>query len=239
MGRAYEVRKASIQKTGAARGKIYSMYAKEIYQAAKNGGTSLESNSVLKRLVERAKKEQVPADIIKRAIDKVNSGVDETYTKNTYEMFGPAGSTLIIECLTDNVNRTVSDLRAVVNKCHVKLGNVGSVSYNYDHLCVVSFKGLSLEDTLNTLISDDVDVKDIEEDADEIVIYGDPQDLFKIKESIVKVLPNVVFDMDEITMLPKEKIELTGEDLELFNKLLTMLDEVEDVSNVYHNVSNV
>ncbi len=239
MGRAYEVRKASIQKTGAARGKIYSMYAKEIYQAAKNGGTSLESNSVLKRLVERAKKEQVPADIIKRAIDKVNSGVDETYTKNTYEMFGPAGSTLIIECLTDNVNRTVSDLRAVVNKCHVKLGNVGSVSYNYDHLCVVSFKGLSLEDTLNTLISDDVDVKDIEEDADEIVIYGDPQDLFKIKESIVKVLPNVVFDMDEITMLPKEKIELTGDDLELFNKLLTMLDEVEDVSNVYHNVSNV
>ncbi len=239
MGRAYEVRKASIQKTGAARGKIYSMYAKEIYQAAKNGGTSLESNSVLKRLVERAKKEQVPADIIKRAIDKVNSGVDETYTKNTYEMFGPAGSTLIIECLTDNVNRTVSDLRAVVNKCHVKLGNVGSVSYNYDHLCVVSFKGLSLEDTLNTLISDDVDVKDIEEDADEIVVYGDPQDLFKIKESIVKVLPNVVFDMDEITMLPKEKIELTGDDLELFNKLLTMLDEVEDVSNVYHNVSNV
>ena len=239
MGRAYEVRKASIQKTGAARGKIYSMYAKEIYQAAKNGGTSLEANSALKRLVERAKKEQVPQDIIKRAIDKVNSGVDETYTKNTYEMFGPAGSTLIIECLTDNVNRTVSDLRAVVNKCHVKLGNVGSVSYNYDNLCVVSFKGLSLEDTLNTLISDDVDVKDIEEDADEIVVYGDPQDLFKIKESIVKVLPNVVFDMDEITMLPKEKIELTGDDLELFNKLLTMLDEVEDVSNVYHNVSNV
>ena len=175
MGRAYEVRKASIQKTGAARGKIYSMYAKEIYQAAKNGGTSLEANSALKRLVERAKKEQVPQDIIKRAIDKVNSGVDETYTKNTYEMFGPAGSTLIIECLTDNVNRTVSDLRAVVNKCHVKLGNVGSVSYNYDNLCVVSFKGLSLEDTLNVLIENDIDVKDIEEDEDD-------NDAFRIEE---------------------------------------------------------
>ncbi len=236
MGRAYEVRKASIQKTGAARGKVYSMYAKEIYQAAKNGGTSLEANSVLKRLVERAKKEQVPQDIIKRAIDKVNSGVDENYTKNTYEMFGPSGSTLIIECLTDNVNRTVSDLRAVVNKCHVKLGNVGSVSYNYDNLCVVSFKGLSLEDTLNTLIENDIDVKDIEEDNDEIVIYGDPQDLFKIKETITKLLPNVIFNIDEITMLPKEKITLTAEDLDLFNKLLTMLDEVEDVSNIYHNV---
>ena len=238
MGRAYEVRKASIQKTGAARGKIYSMYAKEIYQAAKNGGTSLEANASLKRLVERAKKEQVPSDIIKRAIDKVNSGIDENYVKNTYELFGPAGSTLIVECLTDNVNRSVSELRAVVNKCHIKMGNIGSVSYNYDNLCIVSFKGLSIDDTINSLIENDVDVKDIEED-DGIVIYGDPQDLFKIKESITKVLPNVTFDMDEITMLAKEKIELAGEDLELFKKLLTMLDDVEDVSNVYHNVANI
>ena len=238
MGRAYEVRKASIQKTGAARGKIYSMYAKEIYQAAKNGGTSLEANASLKRLVERAKKEQVPSDIIKRAIDKVNSGVDETYVKNTYELFGPAGSTLIVECLTDNVNRSVSELRAVVNKCHIKMGNIGSVSYNYDNLCIVNFKGLSMDDTINTLIENDVDVKDIEED-DGIIIYGDPQDLFKIKESITKALPNVTFDMDEITMLAKEKVELTGEDLELFKKILTMLDDVEDVSNVYHNVANV
>lgn len=238
MGRAYEVRKASIQKTGAARGKIYSMYAKEIYQAAKNGGTSLEANASLKRLVERAKKEQVPSDIIKRAIDKVNSGIDENYIKNTYELFGPAGSTLIVECLTDNVNRSVSELRAVVNKCHIKMGSIGSVSYNYDNLCIVSFKGLSIDDTINALIENDIDVKDIEED-DGIVIYGDPQDLFKIKESIIKILPNVTFDMDEITMLAKDKVELTGEDLELFNKLLAMLDDVEDVSNVYHNVANI
>ena len=236
MGRAYEVRKASIQKTGAARGKIYSMYAKEIYQAAKNGGTSLEANAALKRLVERAKKEQVPSDIIKRAIDKVNSGVDENYTKNTYELFGPSGSTLIVECLTDNVNRSVSELRAVVNKCHIKMGNVGSVSYNYDNLCIVSFKGLSIDDTITALIENDIDVKDIEED-DGIVIYGDPQDLFRIKESITKILPNVTFDMDEITMLAKEKIELAGDDLELFKKVLTMLDDIEDVSNVYHNVN--
>ena len=138
MGRAYEVRKASIQKTGAARGKIYSMYAKEIYLAAKNGGVEMESNPNLKRLVERAKKEQVPSDIIKRAIDKVNSGADETYQKTIYEMFGPAGSTVMVECLTDNVNRTVSDLRAVVNKTHIKMGAMGSVNYMYDNNCVIS-----------------------------------------------------------------------------------------------------
>lgn len=239
MGRAYEVRKASIQKTGAARGKIYSTYAKEIYQAAKNGGIELTSNSALKRLVERAKKEQVPADIIKRAIDKVNSGVDESYTKNTYEMFGPGGSTLIVECLTDNVNRSVSDLRAVVNKCHIKMGSMGSVSYNYENLCIVSFKGLDIETSLNLMIDNDIEISDIELDEENVVIYADPANLFKIKEVISSNLPKVEFDLDEITMLPKEKVTLQGEDLEIFNRLLSMLDDVEDVSNVYHNVENV
>lgn len=235
MGRAYEVRKASIQKTGAARGKIYSMYAKEIYLAAKNGGTSMEANASLKRLVDRAKKEQVPSDIIKRAIDKVNSGVDDSYTSATYEMFGPAGSTLIVDCLTDNLNRSVSDLRAVVNKCHIKMGSVGSVSYNYDNLCIVGFKGISEEDALNVLIENDIDIDDIETQNDMVVIYGEPQDLFKIKDAILSI-KNVEFEIDEISKLPKEKVTLQGEDLETFNKVLAMLDDVEDVNQVYHNV---
>lgn len=236
MGRAYEVRKASIQKTGAARGKIYTMYAKEIYQAAKNGGTEVTSNATLKRLLDRAKKEQVPNDIIKRAIDKVNSGADETYTSATYEIFGPTGSTLIVECLTDNLNRSVSDLRAVVNKCHIKMGSIGSVSFNYDHLSVVSFKGLNEEEAMDALIENNVDIIDMEEDNGEVVLYGNPQDSFQIKEAITKKLPNVEFDMDEITYIPKEKITLEGENKELFERTLRMLDEVEDVQNVYHNV---
>ena len=237
MGRAYEVRKASIQKTGAAKAQLYSMYAREIYQAAKTGGTEFESNSALKRLVEKAKKEQVPSDIINRAIDKVNSGVDETYTSANYELFGPAGSTLIVACLTDNVNRSVSSVRAVVNKCHVKMGTQGSVSYMYDHLCIVSFKGLTEEETLEALIEDGLDVDDIEEENGEIIIYASPSELFNIKEAITKKLPNVTFDMDEITYIAKDKVTLMGEDLETFNKLLTMLDEVEDVQHVYHNVN--
>lgn len=236
MGRAYEVRKASIQKTGAAKAKVYSMYAREIYQAAKQGGTEPVANPSLKRLLERAKKEQVPSDIIKRAIDKVNSGVDESYTSVSYELFGPSGSTIIAECLTDNLNRSVSNIRTALNKCHLKMGAIGSVSYMYDHLCIVGFKGLSEEDAINALIENDVDIDDIETNGDKVVIYGNPQDLFKIKEAITKVLPNVEFDIDEISMLPKEKVTLTGEDLEVFNKMLTMLDEIEDVQNVYHNV---
>lgn len=236
MGRAYEVRKASIQKTGAAKAKLYSMYAREIYDVAKKGGTDPVSNASLKRVIERAKKEQVPGDIIKRAIDKVNSGADETYQQTTYEMFGPNGSTLIIECLTDNLNRSISDLRAVVNKCHIKMGAQGSVLFNYDHLCVVSFKGLDEEATMDALIENDVDVDDIELDEGNIVVYGKPQDLYSIKEAITTKLSDVEFDLDEITYIPKEKVELVGEDLELFNRVLTMLDEVEDVQHVYHNV---
>jgi len=236
MGRAYEVRKASIQKTGAAKAKLYSMYAREIYQAAKTGGTEPVANPTLKRLMERAKKDQVPSDIIKRAIDKVNSGADESYASVSYELFGPNGSTMIVECLTDNLNRSVSNIRTALNKCHFKMGAMGSVNYMYEHLCIVGFKGMSEEDVINALIENEVDVDDIETNNDSVLIYGNPQDLFKIKEAIVKVIPNIEFDVDEITMLPKEKITLAGEDLEVFNKMLTMLDEIDDVQNVYHNV---
>ena len=235
MGRAYEVRKASIQKTGAAKGKIYSMYAREIYKLAKNGGTELESNVALKRLVDKAKKEQVPSDIIKRAIDKVNSGTDESYDSARYELFGPNGATVIVDCLTDNVNRTVSLIRAALNKTSAKMGAMGSVAFMYDNLSVVSFKGLSEDETLEALIEAGVDA-DIEVQEENIVLYGKPSDLYSIKEAIL-AKKEVEFEVDEITMIPKDTVTLDGEALEDFNKLLTMLDEIEDVNHVYHNVN--
>ena len=235
MGRLPNIAAAKA-KTGAAKGKLYGMYAKEIYQAAKNGGTTPEGNPNLKRLIEKAKKEQVPSDVIKRAIDKVNSGAGDNYEKLTYEIFGPAGSTLLVECLTDNVNRSVSDVRTVINKCHVKMGAIGSVSYMYDNLCTVGFNGLSEDDVMNALIENDVDFVDLEIDGDNILIYGNPNDLFKIKEAITSIKSDIEFTIDDISMLPKDRITLAGEDLEIFNKLITMLDEVDDVQNVYHNV---
>lgn len=227
---------AAKAKTGAARGKLYGMYAKEIYQAAKNGGVTPEGNPSLKRLIEKAKRDQVPSDVIKRAIDKVNSGVGEDYEELIYEIFGPAGSTLMVKCLTDNVNRSVSDLRAVINKCHVKMGAMGSVAYMYDNLCIVGFKDLDEEQVMETLIAENVDFVDIEKDNDEIIIYGQPQDLFKIKSAITNLKSDVEFTLDEISLLPKDRIKLNGEDADEFNKLLNMLDEVDDVQTVYHNV---
>jgi YebC/PmpR family DNA-binding regulatory protein len=228
---------AAKAKTGAAKGKLYGMYAKEIYQTAKNGGVTPEGNPSLKRLIEKAKKDQVPSDVIKRAIDKVSSGAGEDYETLTYEVFGPAGSTLMVKCLTDNVNRSVSDIRAVINKCHVKMGAMGSVSYMYDNLCVVGFKGLTEDEVMESMIENDVDFVDLENDGEQIIIYGNPQDLFKIKTAITQIKNDIEFTIDEISLLPKERVDLEGEALDEFNRLLNMLDEVDDVQNVYHNVN--
>lgn len=227
---------AAKAKTGAAKGKLYGMYAKEIYQTAKNGGVTPEGNPSLKRLIEKAKKDQVPSDVIKRAIDKVSSGAGEDYETLTYEVFGPAGSTLMVKCLTDNVNRSVSDIRAVINKCHVKMGAMGSVAYMYDNLCTVGFSGLTEEEVMDALIMGDIDFTDMEVEDNHILVYGKPEDLFKIKEALTSVKSDIEFDIDEISLLPKERITLSGEDLDNFNRLLDLLNEVDDVQNVYHNV---
>ena len=236
MGRAYEVRKAAIQKNGAQKAKLYSNFAKEIYIAAKNGGTSLEANEKLKQLVEKAKRSEVPSDIINRAIDKVNSGASEDYTSQRYEGFGPGASTVIVDCLTDNVNRTVGFVRPAFTKCDGKLGVTNSVTHFYENICVFITKDIKEEEAFDILLNEGIDVKDIETDGDEIVITGDAKDYGNIRNTLVNAKPGITFDVDEVTMEALQKVTLEGEDLEKFNKLLNMLDDIEDVQNVYHNV---
>lgn len=228
---------ASKAKTGAAKAKVYSSYAKEIYQVAKQGGTDPNGNLTLRHLIEKAKKEQVPADVIKRAIDKVNSGVDESYTSVRYEGFASGGATIMVDCLTDNVNRTVSLVRNAFTKSKGKMGVSGCVSHMYDHLSVVIVKGMNEDEVLEALLMGEVDAKEIEEEAGNVSVYGEPSDLFKIKDAIASIKSNAEFLVDEVTMLPNEMVTLTGEDRENFDKLLSMLDEVEDVQKVYHNVN--
>lgn len=228
---------ASKAKTGAAKAKVYSSYAKEIYQVAKQGGTDPNGNLNLRHLIEKAKKEQVPADVIKRAIDKVNSGVDESYTSVRYEGFASGGATVMVDCLTDNVNRTVSMVRNAFTKSKGKMGVSGCVAHMYEHLSVVIVKDMSEDEALEALLMGEVDAKEIEEENGNVSIYGDPTDLYKIKDAITAYKANAEFIVDEVTMLPNEMTTLEGEDKENFDKLLTMLDEVEDVQKVYHNVN--
>lgn len=239
MGRAHEVRKVAMAKTAAAKAKLYSRYGKEIYLAAKSGGSDPDANLSLRRLIERAKKEQVPADVIKRAIDKVNSGATENYDELQFEGYGPNGSTIIVKCLTDNINRTISHVRPAFTKSKAKLGSEGSVSYAYDTVSVLTFKGLDEEQTLEALIMGEVDAKEIEVQEDgTIELTGEPQDLYRMKEAIESACPEATFDVEEISTFPQEYVELDGEDMELFERLMRLLNECDDVDTIIHNVKN-
>ena len=239
MGRAYEVRKASIQKTGAAKGKVYTTFAKEIYLAAKKGSPNPEANVTLKRLIDKAKKNQVPSDIITRAIDKAKGVGQDEYHEVVYEGFGPGASTLIIKCLTDNVNRTVGMVRAAFNKVNKSLGVTNSVSYNYDHLGIISFKYENDDEILEVLLNAGIEIVDIEKEDGYVTVSLNPSDMNSAKDEIEKLVPNVDYEVDEVGMYAKDKIILEGEDKEIFDRLYNILEDIEDVSQIYTNVSNI
>ena len=225
MGRAYEVRKASIQKTGAAKGKIYTTFAKEIYLAAKKGSPNPEANITLKRLIDKAKKNQVPSDIITRALDKAKGVGQDEYHEVVYEGFGPGASTLIIKCLTDNVNRTVGMVRAAFNKVNKSLGVTNSVSYNYEHLGVISFKYDDEEKVLDLLLNAGIEVIDIESEDGYITISLNPSDMNTAKDELERDIANIDYEIDEVGMYAKDKITLEGEDKEIFDRLYNMLED--------------
>lgn len=240
MGRHFEVRAASMQKTANAKAKLYSRYGKEILVAAKAGVPDPEMNAALKKIIERAKANQVPADVIKRAIDKAKGNSNENYASATYEGFGSGGAaTVIIDCLTDNANRTIADLRACFNKSHAKLGVAGCASFNYEHVGLIVVKYDDEESMMDALIMAEVELKDIEVEEGTMTITVEPTDLSKAQEAIEGLIPEVEFDVMEDTMLANEYVTLEGEELKLFQRLVTLLDDVDDVQQVYHNVSNI
>jgi len=240
MGRAHEVRAAAMAKTAAMKSKVYSRYGKEIYIAAKNGVPDPDSNLALRSKIKEAKANQVPADVIKRAIEKAKGGSNETYDTLRYEGIGPSGATIIVDCLTDNSNRTIAAMNSSFNKARCKLGVKGSVSFGYDNLGVITFKYEDEDTMLDTLINADVDVNDIEVEEGVMTVYTAPADLHKAQEAIDTLIPDCQYEECAIKMLPQEYITLTDQhDVELWERLLRLLDEVDDVQEVYHNVSNV
>ncbi|MBU1142436.1 MAG: YebC/PmpR family DNA-binding transcriptional regulator [Firmicutes bacterium] len=237
MGRAFEVRKVAMGKTAAAKSKVYAKYGKEIYMAAKAGSPDPDTNQALKRIIEKAKKEQVTSDVIKRAIDKAKGGSDETYTSIRYEGFGPGSSMIIVECLSDNVNRTIAEVRNCFTKTGGKLGISGSVVHQFTHNAVFTLPGVTEDEVLEILVNNDLDVSDIETDEAGVTIYGADTDYNLIRTAISDTMPDLELDTDEIMWLPIMETTLDlEEDQEKFERLLSMLDELDDVQEVYHNV---
>ncbi len=236
MGRAHEVRKAAMDKTNAAKTKVYSRFGKEIYIAAKAGVPDPEMNLGLKKVIEKARANQVPADVIKRAVEKAKGGSVEAYTAVRYEGFGPGNSTIIVDCLTDNVNRTITGVRNCFTKSKSKLGISGSVAHLFDAVGLLVFTFEDDEKMLDALIENDCNVQDIEVEEGIMTLYVDPADLYKAKTAVESIIPECSFDVLETTLLPHDYVTLGGDELDLYHRLMNMLDEVEDVQNVYHNV---
>lgn len=234
MGRAYQNRKLSMAKTAATKTKIYSRYGREIYMAAKHGGIDPNGNLTLRGLIERAKKDQVPAHVIDKAIDKAKGGTGEDYSPALYEGFGPGGTMVLIECLTDNPNRTIGDIRTCFNRTKCKLGTQGNVSHMFDHAAIFSFKG-DEEATLEALLEADVDVSDVEAEAEMVTVFVPNTEYNNAKQALLGAFGEIDFEVDEIQYIPKGSTPISGDDVATMDKLLEMLNDVDDVQNVYHD----
>ncbi len=236
MGRAYQNRKESMAKTSDQKAKVYSKYSKEIYMCAKNGGAETESNLALAGLIERAKKDQVPAHVIDKALDKAKGGGGEDFAVARYEGYGPGNSMVIVDCLTDNPNRTFGDLRGIFNKANAKLGTQGSVSHMFDHLAIFVFDGEDDEAILEALLMEDVDVSDVEAEDGKITVFAPNTEYNKAKQALLGAFEGIEFDVDEIQFIAQMNKKLEGEDLENFEKFIAALEDVDDVQNVYYDI---
>jgi YebC/PmpR family DNA-binding regulatory protein len=234
MGRAYQNRKLSMAKTAAMKTSVYSKYSREIYVAAKQGGTDPNANLSLRSLIERAKKDQVPSHVIEKAIDKADSGVGEDYQVLRYEGFGPGGTQLIVECLTDNPNRTIGDVRPAFTKGKGKIGTPGTVAHMFDHAAVFVFTGQE-ESVLEQLLMADVDVTDVEEEDGIVTVTAPNTEYAKVRDALTAAFDDIDFEVDEIQFVPKMETTISGDDVEQFEKLLDLLNACEDVQHVYHD----
>ena len=235
MGRHFEVRAAAMAATAKAKSAIYMRASKEIYAAAKSGEPDPNSNLALRSAIEKYRK-QCPKDVIDRAIEKAKGGDAVAYIPGRYEFMGPGGSNIVVDTLTDNVNRALVSVRTIVTR---KGGKMASVAYNFNLSGVLDFKGPKEEEVEEALVLGDVDVSSVTIDDDgEIEAVVAPNDLEKAKD-VLKELGVTDFDRAETTLLPNEWIEVVEEDKAKLNAMMNELDEAEDVQAVYTNVSNL
>ncbi|MBO4286210.1 MAG: YebC/PmpR family DNA-binding transcriptional regulator [Bacilli bacterium] len=233
MGRAHEVRAKAMAATAAARSALFMRASKEIYMAAKSGEPDPDMNLALRSAIEKWKGQNVTKDVIERAIQKAKGGSAESYTSGLYEAFGPGNSYFIIESLTDNTNRALTEIRTAITK---KGGHLGTVAYNFTQYGVLAFKGNNRDEVEETLILGDVDVSSVTEEEGVIEVLVNPSDFGKARD-VLDGMGIKEFEVAEISYIPNEYIEITDpEDRRKFDELCDMLDELQDVQNVFHNV---
>ncbi|MBE9390191.1 YebC/PmpR family DNA-binding transcriptional regulator [Vagococcus salmoninarum] len=235
MGRKWENIK---EKKAAKEGKTSQVYAKfgiEIYVAAKQGEPDPHLNQKLQFVVDRAKTYNVPRHVIDRAIEKAKGSGDETYLELRYEGFGPNGSMLIVDALTNNVNRTVSEVRAAFGKNGGNMGVSGAVAYMFENTAVFAYEGDNSDEMFEKLLEADIEVKDVLEEAGQVIIYAEPEDFNNVR-TFLKEQGVTEFTAAELEMMAQNEVTLEGDDLVSFEGLIDVLEDLDDVQKVHHNV---
>ncbi len=224
-------------KMDAARSKIFTKIGRELAVAVKAGGPDPASNPTLRAVIAKAKQNNMPNDNIDRSIKKAageNGGVN--YESIVYEGYGVGGSAVIVECLTDNKNRTAGDVRHAFDKHGGALGSNGCVSYLFQRkgiIIVPREEGLDSDALMMDAL--EAGAKDVIEHDDEVEIITAPNEVNSVKEALEKLEYNIV--MSQSSLVPDMYVDLDEAKLATFQKMISVLEELDDVQEVYHNVN--
>jgi len=225
------------EKNDSTKGKIFTRIGREIAVAVKEGGADPANNSRLRDVIAKAKANNMPNDTIDRSIKKASGDMNAvSYVPVTYEGYGPNGTAIIVEALTDNKNRTASNVRNAFTKGGGNVGTQGCVSFMFDtkgqmildkEECTLSFDDLMM-------IALDAGAEDIMEEEDSYEILTSPEDFSQVREAMEA--EGIVMAQAEVTRIPQTWVQLEDEqDVKMMNRTLDLLDEDDDVQNVYHN----
>ena len=220
----------------AAKGKIFTRLGKEIMVAVKEGGPDVNNNSKLRQVVAKAKASNMPNDTIDRAIKKAASSDMTDYESVTYEGYGPNGTAIIVEALTDNRKRAASNIRNAFTKGGGNVGTPGCVSFMFDKKgqMIVAKEECDKDADELMMMALDAGAEDFNEEDDCYEITTAPDDFDAVNEALTN--DGITFASAEVTMIPQTYVELTSEDdLKKMRRILALLDEEDDVQNVYHN----
>jgi len=225
------------EKNDAAKGKIFTIIGREIAVAVKEGGPDPANNSRLRDVIAKAKANNMPNDTIDRGIKKAAGDAGSVnYETVTYEGYGPSGTAIIVRALTDNKNRTAANVRSAFTKGHGSIGTQGCVSYMFDEKgqIIIAKEDCDLEADDLMMMALDAGAEDFSEEEDSYEVLTSPDDFTAVREALEQ--ENVVMASAEVTMLPQTYVTLTDEeDLKCINRILDLLDEDDDVQEVFHN----
>lgn len=221
-------------KNDALKAKITTKISREITVAVKAGGTDPTGNMRLKLALQKARENNIPKDNIQRAIDKgAGAGDANNYEEITYEGYGPGGAAILVEVMTDNRNRAAADVRHAFSKRGGNLGESGSVNWMFKRKGVFVIPQEGDDEETLTLLALDAGAEDIKVEDDVFVIYTLPDDYDAVEAALAEA--SITTDMAQITMVPDSNMELTGDDAVNMQRVLDMLEDLDDVQDVYHN----